>query len=526
MFFELTVKITADAWIDKAYEFTQGKYKIRVDGEASNLVGGKKLVNKISVRVKAPNYKDCLPQTEGTPGNNFSITIVENQYETEIIDLLQHLESVGCFWLNIKKIHWEYWEENLNGWIAENEEEEEYLQTFNDYSWKEEAPRSFVEFKADLVGQLITGWKYADHLTLPLSFYRKGCNEMGDFQFVEAINNFYFLLEGLYGGGKYKNFEVGNEFKKSAQLRNAIDEAIKRFQTPDYLRFLQLLTKFTTAFEPQVQRHPKKTHMTFGLTIDEMIDLIVEVRGTIHHLNQNNQQASGHSFRQHEFRGVASFLHVTCLMLFVGLVGELDKSKPKFSSITISYPTRGTVKVIVPHDPQNISVFLHKIETNNLGELEYKETPYKNVTFNLSPNILLDINNELIAVSSMAVSPKINKNNLFALYPDPVTCEQCNQPCKLCISTIFHSDRDKDALFAIRIDGYLDCKNCDTDKKHTARTFKTIINESGEAIACEYQKNNCLKWSSEFVEGYKFACSQCFIEVNNESKQLSNTQTV
>lgn len=519
MFFELTVKITADAWIDKAYEFTQGKYKIRVDGEASNLVSGKKLVNKISVCVKAPNYKDCLPKTNRTPGNNFSITIVENQYKDEIVDLLQYLESIGCFWLHIKKIHWEHWKGSVNGWIAENEEEKQYLKTVNNYSWREEAPRSFVEFSPDLVGQLITDWKSADYLAIPLSFYRKGCNELEDFEFVESINNFYFVLEGMYGGGKYKNFEVGNEFKKSTQLRKAIDEAIKQFQTPDYSRFLKLLTKFTNAFELEVQKHPKKTHVTFGLTVDEMIDLIVEVRGSIHHLNQKNQQASGHSFRQHEFRGVATFLWVTCLKIFIALVGDLDKSKPKFSSITINYPTRGTVKVIVPHDPQNIMVFLHKIELNELGELLYRETPYKSISFGLSPHILLDMNNALIAVSSNK-----NRKGGFLKYPNPVACDQCNQPCDLCISTIYHSDKSKDALFAIRIEGYLDCKNCDTDKKHTARAFKTIINESGEAIACEYQKNNCLKWSSEFVEGYKFACAQCFAELNNEHKQLSNTQ--
>lgn len=506
MFFQLTAKVTADAYIDKPYEFTQGLYTIKVNCDEN------KKVNQISIKRKADDYKDYIPKVINEPDNCPTVIIGPNgnPYADDLISVFQYLESVGSFWLKIKKIHWEYWSGTVEEWIPENEAEQKDID-FNNFSLNIEPVRQLVEFKEDVVAKLLIDRQANDYLAIPLSFYREGINALDEFRFIQAFYNFYFYLEGLYGNGKWRNIEAGNEFKSSTHIKSAITKAIKDFHKPDFDRDLKLLNKFIKNFEAKSQQNPSRKNVSFPFTINGMIDLIIQVRGTVHHCSQADHQSSGHPFRQYEFEGLARFLLAICLNTFVSLDQELFIKKPKFLSVIDNHPSKGVVRTVFPHDPQNIVVFLHRVETNESGKSKCKEIPYKTTIFSLSPAMLLQINNALVA------SPK----NVSIKYPDPIVCDQCNQPCNLYISSSSQPDRNKEPLFAMRIEGYLDCKNCDNNKNHKTRILVFIINEAGETVECEYKKNNCLKWSSCFVNGSIFACAQCFAEVYNEPKLLT-----
>ena len=60
------------------------------------------------------------------------------------------------------------------------------------------------------------------HLATIESFWREGQNELYAGRYINAFYNFFFVLEGLYGHGKY-NDKLEGEFKNSIELRGSID---------------------------------------------------------------------------------------------------------------------------------------------------------------------------------------------------------------------------------------------------------------------------------------------------------------
>jgi hypothetical protein len=110
-------------------------------------------------------------------------------------------------------------------WIAENDEEREYLKVYSFKTNRQEPlPGSIPLVSFDIVARAVLACRNAYKIEMPLSFFRRAVVDMHEQQFIEAIYDFYFVLETVYGGGKFKKAEVLAGFKAADELKQATEK--------------------------------------------------------------------------------------------------------------------------------------------------------------------------------------------------------------------------------------------------------------------------------------------------------------
>jgi len=128
-------------------------------------------------------------------------------------------------------------------------------------------------------------------LTTPMSFYREGANEFHSRRYINAFYNHYFVLEDLYGEGKTKNKDVAHAFKNSIEFRG----------------FVKWLLEGTLASDEKHRTSIKKfcaeEHVSYDL--DGLIDLIIKVRGNLHHYSGKSSKHIGTPFTHRDFESIA-----------------------------------------------------------------------------------------------------------------------------------------------------------------------------------------------------------------------------
>jgi hypothetical protein len=142
----------------------------------------------------------------------------------ELFDFLQYCESLGAFWLGIRKVHWE---EATFSWVPETDEETARLLSLSmsfSYGFR---GQDEVKYDPLVLEQMISCYTRDRDLTVPMAFLREGIRHHDELQFINAFFNFYFFLEGLFGRGKTKNSHVEAEFLASPQLCKAAAEALR-----------------------------------------------------------------------------------------------------------------------------------------------------------------------------------------------------------------------------------------------------------------------------------------------------------
>ena len=141
-----------------------------------------------------------------------------------------------------------------------------------------------------------------------LTFYKRGADDALSHRYIEAIYNFYFFLEYLYGNGKFKQNQVIAEFNKSDELCSAID-SVKKDETLIELASQEFMEMVSSASKSEVFRH------------------IVRTRGKLHHPTRKGIN-SWHPEKQGRFANEAIFLHLVCLNIAIRRYYEQALSVP------------------------------------------------------------------------------------------------------------------------------------------------------------------------------------------------------
>ena len=108
--------------------------------------------------------------------------------------------------------------------------------------------------------------------------------------------NLYFVLETLYGNGKFKKNQILREFCSSQELLDAI-EYIKKDIEPEIVSNLNLFREFD-------QKFIKKTK-------EEIAEHFIELRGFLHHHTLNRKDI-WHPAKQREYKVDAITLLALC----------------------------------------------------------------------------------------------------------------------------------------------------------------------------------------------------------------------
>lgn len=306
MLYQITVKVDADSVYHQPYRLEVDHFILDV------IVGQNKVVEALNIALRVKNYQDFLPEVSSDVESRIAqIKLRDSSLSFFLIDLAQHIEALGSFWLGIKKI---YWESPKRGWIAETPEEEKDLEFItNDFQRESHENKCYREMAPEMLESLVKNRQLHRNLVLPMSFYREGCNEFSSKRYTSSFINFYFYLDDLYGQGKTKNKEVENLFKSSEHIRNAFEETIRFFQDEENSENLEELKEFLET--------EKKT-----LSVDGLIELIVQIRGNLSHFSQKSSKKKGHPLNQRDFRSVALLMKSICIFTFAELTtGERPK---------------------------------------------------------------------------------------------------------------------------------------------------------------------------------------------------------
>lgn len=228
-------------------------------------VRDRSLVTHIAVSLPVPNESDW-PNVVVNPAPGVKLELRVNTPQLPFVQLeLRTLQGAlapyGVRNINI--------EDPLIEWLPENDEERSRL-PFNNYHRQSNRPdpNSFKPVPFDLVARIVIATDRLVEFETPLNFFRRGCRDIEDRQYVYAIYDFYFVLETLFVNGKFKKHDVVAAFRKSQALCAAVDLLLKD-PGPAFTTNKIIIAEFARTYQ--------------ALGRERCIEKLVELRGFLHH---------------------------------------------------------------------------------------------------------------------------------------------------------------------------------------------------------------------------------------------------
>jgi len=206
----------------------------------------------------------------------------------ELIREFQELEGMLSFETigGLKSVGWDAPTEDF---IAETEEEEKQVEV-HDFCLEKGYPDYPASLDEEGFGRLVRIKEHYVSLIVPQTFYREGTNEFASKRYINAFYNFYFVLEDFFGKGKTKNRDVAGEFRNSKWFRRFVDEVIKDINK--YARHRISIEGFC-----------KRERVVYDT--DGIIELLLKVRGRLHHYSGRSSKRQGTPFNHEYFESVA-----------------------------------------------------------------------------------------------------------------------------------------------------------------------------------------------------------------------------
>jgi len=229
------------------------------------------------------------------PSDPFILTLKENMRSLEGLLGLYGVRSINT-------------ENPKVEWIPETEKEKTdlHLNKFK-FSYVEPNDETIPPLPFDIIVRSIIVSEEAKEIQIPLAFFRRGYNDIYERRFLEAIYDFYFLIETCYGKGKSKNYAVKKELTKSLELKKFIIE-VQKENDPRIFRERKLLEIY------------KKVYL--NKSPEDVIGHIVDLRGFLHHHSLKRKDI-WHPEKQDEYQVDALFLQNLCFKIAFALAEPL-----------------------------------------------------------------------------------------------------------------------------------------------------------------------------------------------------------
>jgi hypothetical protein len=223
------------------------------------------IITHVTVSVPVPNRQDWpLIEKEPAPGVRANITahtahLPFIQRELRAFQGLLSLFGLHSIELDYPEVQW----------LPESEEERAELHIFSYKITAERVPDDPVmPLRFDVLARSIIAADAATDIEIPLNFFRRGMLDVYERNYIEAIYDFYFILETLFGEGKFRTASVSAAFLSSTQLRSCVQRGIT-----DPGPMIMLDAGIRASFE---QRYGK-------MSVENAIEKMIELRGYLHH---------------------------------------------------------------------------------------------------------------------------------------------------------------------------------------------------------------------------------------------------
>ena len=286
MRYRIAAKVTGRIITDKATSAQQGDFVFEFIPNDKNELSQV----AISMRVPKSKLKDFENSITKEPGAPLTVTIGGNEdLYNRLKDQLKTLEAHLAFLTRgaLQRIE-------LEGTIEERfipeTPEEQGLISIVGVSSTREYPIPTFEISGAKLSKFVHMLPILEPLTDIKAFLHNGELAFQNSQYIDAFRSFYFVIEDLYAGGKYRKEDILQEFSKSQELNDISIEALK----PHILDGRHLVNIKDSLSKKGLQFTPE------GLQT-----LILETRGSISHYNNRNRKAVNRPHQQRQFESVA-----------------------------------------------------------------------------------------------------------------------------------------------------------------------------------------------------------------------------
>lgn len=277
--------------VDSTTEIGNEPIQVTVDGADFTLVPSEDgLLQELTVIVRLENEEGFISNI--SPARAITINY-DTQLSAKLIDMLQYLEASLSFHYGVKKISWE---DRETFFIPESEEEQRKLDVMSYRVGFRYPEQQRIRLTAANFKDIIQRKSKDESLKIVMLFHREGIREFHSLRYIQAYYNFYFILEDFYAHGKTNRTQVTNNFKSYQTLRTIIQEVLDTAIKP-YPHHLQ-----------NIQNFLQEENLTFS--IDGIIELIVQVRGNLHHYSRKSTKRKGTPLNQSDFVSMALLLMI------------------------------------------------------------------------------------------------------------------------------------------------------------------------------------------------------------------------
>ena len=292
MLYQLKVKVESDTLLEQSTNIEIDPYRVILNCREN------KVLNEIIIQKHIENFENILPYFNRVKPHLSDLKIPSNPHFKDMIEILKTIESVVVF-SGIRKIYHNIPERS---WIPENSEEEKKIKVRN-VELNKYYDKRLVRINTDLLIKAVKNRKDYKHLIIPFAFFREGGNEFNSLKYVDAYAKYYYFLEDIYAEGKWRKKQAIEKFKKSKLFNYSLDNA---------------LAGLSERHKRNIKPFLKAENLNFNK--DGIIELIVQVRGNIHHFSQKSPKKQGHPFNQEDFESMAYLLMRICVSSIVELL--------------------------------------------------------------------------------------------------------------------------------------------------------------------------------------------------------------
>jgi hypothetical protein len=286
------------------------------------------LLEKIIIETKVPDpskYKIWSGDNPYNPENPKGTLLhidIDEEFNKIIIEQFQYFEGMLALLGSPVKIDWQspYIET-----IPESEEEKE--NRIGGIRVSRVQSRTIRDIDDNNVGNMIKrAYSHSYFINSYLSFFTEAVREIRSFKFINSFFNSYFILEGVYGNDKWRNYQVEEEFKNSDDFKKFTHETIDNYINQNDV----CKNKIVEMISNLKDRNGNSLNAQFDT--NGIASLLVNTRGALHHFSSDPEKQKVIPFNHDEFEYLAYVtLRIAELTIFE-LSKEVDQYMEKIQN--------------------------------------------------------------------------------------------------------------------------------------------------------------------------------------------------
>lgn len=173
----------------------------------------------VELEVNVPNFPiEALPRmTPSSVGNPMQTLSIPIDPVWPVIERRLMFVEGAVAMFGLKKFDFEH---RTTEWIPETDEERDPAGILS-FAKRKSSSREPLPVAFDMYARALIVADDLAFLEVALNFNRRGRDDISAQRYVEAIYNFYFVLETMFGGGLFKKNQILDKFLNNDQVTGA-----------------------------------------------------------------------------------------------------------------------------------------------------------------------------------------------------------------------------------------------------------------------------------------------------------------